>query len=1585
MTDTWELVYNYFRNTKNYLTNHHLDSFNNFIEEKIPQTFQQYNPQYIYKEYSNDLKDYKYTTKIYYGGKDGTKIYIGKPIAINDDNQSQLFPNEARLRNLTYASSIFCDIYIEYYIKMEADTDPELLTESYEKVNIGKIPVMLQSNLCATSGATSKMLKEMGECPYDQGGYFIVDGLEKVIVSHERKAENKLYIVKSQDSLYTLSAQIKSVPSDSFKYARTTAININGNNDQISVRLPMIHSQIPLFSLFRLLGINSDKEILKYILYDLDSKKSKLFMEHLRPSLEESAFIKDQATAIKFLTTLTQGKTTSHLLDNISTDLFPHVGDNYNQKAFYLGYIVNKLLEVKLGIREQTDRDSFEYKRVDLSGFLLANLFRESFKQLQRDIRIAIDSEYRFNGNEYQNTKYKNIINPGNFNKIFNYNVITNAFNKSFKIGNILNKAGLIQTMNRLSWPGTVSHLRRINTLGDMIMIGQRKLHGTQYGMICPAETPDGGNIGIKKHMSILCQVTFGCSPKPIIELLNELGVVPLEYVTPEYIFNKIKVFVNGTWLGVHNEPNVLYNTLLDYKRNSLINIYTSIVFDYQNFEIRVLTDGGRLCRPLVIVENNDHLISDKIIKDATEDKINWDKIVGGFIDKPFNKYNCEFTKTKVKGDLTKVAKGDLTKTRGVLEYLDVDEINTILLANKPEDLKSEDNNYTHMELHPSLILGSLGFTLPYCNSSQAPRNVYGTGQTKQSVGMYASNFRNRMDGSVNVLSYTQKPLVSTKLSDVIFSNQLATGMNAIVAIGCYSGYNQEDSVIINKSAIERGLFNGFSFKTFESFEMFDSKTTADHIIGNITDETKLKKELNYSRLNADGVVTEGDFVSGNDVLIGKYIQNGEEVFDDSVALKAGLNGVVDKVFIDYMNTHKHRICKVRIANKRAPELGDKFASRHGQKGTIGMVLRQEDMPYTKDGICPDLIVNPHAFPSRMTLGQFIEVIQGKICTTMGFFADSTPFTDINSEDVSNILEKQCGFAKHGDEVMYGGIFGKQMTSKLFIGPTYYQRLKHMTQDKVNSRSTGKYTLKTKQPPSGRSMGGGLRIGEMERDALLAHGAMGFLKESMYERSDKYEYNISDVSGMVAISNTDLNRFIDPNSDGPIQFDSQMNLLNYNSQNANIVPIKIPYNTKMLSQECEAMGIAIRLVPQPNKTHEPLIIETKVEFEPQIDKNKQKSTMVKKRYDSFELPKVQTVGIVTEAFFKKNLMTPLTEFELNHFINKLKDANDDSKNKLKTDDKLIATKLENNQFLISKEVNPTGLLLAVNRVDNYQELLVGDKVDLSSLLETAYPSHNYTYYDYNPPEEIASPTYAPGSPTYAPGSPTYAPGSPTYAPDSPTYAPDSPTYALGNLDQPPKSYDPLADHTYGPDSPNREIWKNPPYGNNEVFTFPSEPTIQIKDKFKDVLDEKVEPLEVTMDDTPQEDAHDIALKKKDDDFSLPDTQLINLDDTSGNDDLIINLPDITPPEQMEGATFTNNGGGNDDLKQINIDYSPSMDPPTFTNNGGGDDLNQINIDYIPSMEPPTFTNNGGGDDLNQINIDEIGLTTVNIDEISKLN
>ena len=1342
--NTWGLIYNYLDNNKNYLTKHHLDSYNDFIKNKIPLTFKQYNPQIIYKELNKDTKQYKYEMHIYYGGKDSNNIYISKPVIYKETSEGvvkkQMYPNEARLRNLSYSCNIFCDILVVYTIFNENEKKINTIEKIFKHINLGKIPIMLQSDICVLNNSTQETKTQMGECPYDQGGYFIIDGGERVIVSHERKAENKLYIVESQEDIYSYSAQIKSVPENTFKYARTTVVNINRSNDTITVRLPMMNQQIPLFVLFRLLGVESDKDILRYILYDISNEKSKLFLEHLRPSLESTGDIYDKISAMKYLMNLNFGGTFSHLVDIISSDLFPHIGNSYKHKAFYLGYVVHKLLEVKLGLKKPTDRDSFMYKRVDLSGFLLANLFRERFRQFQRDVKITIDSEYRFNASEYQNELFVNIINPKNLNTIFNYKVIEDGFLKSFKMGNILNKKGLIQLLNRLSSIGAVSHLRRINTLGDMIMIGQRKLHSSQYGIICPVETPDGGNIGIKKHMSIMCHITFGVNPDGIISLCYELDVVPLDNIIPNFIINSVKIFVNGKWIGIHYEPYKLVNTLKLYRRNGLINVFTSISFVIEDLEIHIFTDGGRCCRPVYIVKNSNLLINEFHYNEIKKNTLKWDKLLTGFKEKktPFNYYSSKVLCPSDENYKIDSLEEELDNNSGVIEFIDIDEADTTLIAKDYNTLNTQDyNNFTHMEIHPSIIMGFVGFNIPYANRSQAPRNVYGTGQSKQSVGCYISNFRKRFDISAHVLYHPQKPLIKTKLTDYSMAGYLPTGINAIVAIMSYTGYNQEDSIMINQSAVNRGLFKSCYFKSYDTYETYDPKTNTEYIIDNVPkveEDINTNKKYNYSKLNEKGVINEGVYVEDNDVLIGRYVKSTEGNGDSSVAVKDGGKGVVDKVFMDYSNTHSHRIARVRICTERDPTLGDKFASRHGQKGVIGMIVPQEDMPFNKDGMTPDIIINPHAIPSRMTIGQFIECIMGKICCRFGFTADAAPFTNINSEDISDILEQKCGMDRYGDEILYSGIHGTQIKTNIFFGPTYYQRLKHMVKDKINSRATGKYTMKTKQPPSGRAIGGGLRIGEMERDAILSHGVANFLKESMFERSDAYSYHISDKSGLTAIVNAEENRLICPSTDGPMEFINteyeleDIKLDMQNTKKSNIHKIYVPYSMKQLIQECEAMGIAIRLVTDDNSTISKAVI------------NEKKNNVIKIKQSPKDKPKIDLDEFniiidefkeskppkVTKNYFEDNFGKQITIKEMKELITYLVNMKLEKLDQIiepfngepfyvkKTgENKFQMNANEDNHFVTFLELAKVVILNNTSELDNSQ---VGDIFDIDNII-----------------------------------------------------------------------------------------------------------------------------------------------------------------------------------------------------------------------------------------------------------------------------
>lgn len=1185
--NNWSIINSYFRDNENYLVKHHLDSYNDFIINKIPQTLQQYNPLIIYKD-KNKQGIYKHTIKIFFGDTDGDKVYVSQPIIYDKitETKRHMYPNEARLKNLDYASHIFCDVKIEYHTLGEE----EHIVRNFKKIELGKIPIMLKSKHCILYGQTQNTLIQMGECPYDLGGYFIVGGMEKVMVSHERKVENKIYIIqsKSQDSKYKYGAQIKSVPEEGFKYARTTSVYIRNSDMAIDVLTSGFNHPIPLFILFRALGIEADKDIIEYIVYDVDTEISKHMMEILRNSIEKAQIITSQGLALSYLSQITNGRSDSYVMRVLLEDIFPHIGQNFTKKIYYLGLVVRRLLLVTMGLLEETDRDSYVYKRVDLSGFLMANLFRDGYKQLLRNCKIQIDTLYRFNANYANNIR--EIVNDENLNVIFDMNKIEEPTMKAFKIGTILGKKGLIQALTRVSSLSTIAHLRRVNTPNDLVMINQRRLHNTQYGIFDCVDSPDGSNIGIKKHLSIMSHITFGCDAKPIIDLLRENGLYYLDEITPKMVTYSTKVFVNGNWIGIHNDPKSLVQHIRLLRRNAFINIFTSISWDIQLKDIHIHTDGGRVCRPFYIVKNKQILANKEIVDAVQSRQLTWHDLLIGFSKRktPFDYYNCAYLCPEKEINTGKKTI-NLEVTQGIIEYVDVEESGTSLFHVDIFSLNqmNELYKYTHCEIHPYLTYGASGFCIPFGNSNQLPRNVFSCGHSRQSVGIYTTNYRNRFDTFAYVNYYPQKPLITTRLSKNVYENKLPAGMNAIVAIACHGGYNQEDSIIINKSALDRGLYRTAYFRSYTEMELQDRKANKSEEFYNplkINEAVELKKGYHYDKLDDTGIVKEGEYITDNDIIVGKYtVTDSGEVIDLSTTPNREHYGRVEKVFLSNYNSDGHRVCKIRIANERVPTFGDKFASRHGQKGTVGIVYRQEDMPFTKDGIVPDIIINPHAIPSRMTIGQLLECILGKVCSVIGSIGDATPYENYDvGNHIADLLESYCNYERHGNEILYNGRNGKQMKTEIFMGPTYYQRLKLMTKDKVNSRDTGSVTLKERQPPSGKAIGGGLRIGEMERDAIISHGLAQFLKESMLERSDKYSIYVDNKTGKIAVVNPKDNIYISPSCDGPLEFKgSTVNNIRIRVKNKNCMDftkVEVPYCFKLLLQECESMGLNMRLV-----------------------------------------------------------------------------------------------------------------------------------------------------------------------------------------------------------------------------------------------------------------------------------------------------------------------------------------------------------------------------------------------------------------------
>jgi DNA-directed RNA polymerase II subunit RPB2 len=1267
--DTWNVISNYFESTPNYLTKHHLDSYNDFTDNKIYDIFNdsQFNPQVVVLT-DKENQDITYLINIYYGGRNKNQVEISRPIIYDakKDIVKPLYPNEARLKNLSYAFNIFCDIDVEYIIK-ENDTEVfrQFANEPIKRVNLGRIPIMLHSNLCSTSNVSREFLKKIGECPYDHGGYFIIEGREKVCVSRERKSENILYINKSPNPDFNWTAEVKSIPA-AFRYARNTYLHVIATTGEIVVENPYFKgdkssfgsSYIPLFVLFRVLGIESDKEIFEYIFSNLDDEFSKQGMNLLITSIdnEDNKLIYDQISALKYLEKFIknlnqQGGQQSGgeiqrnrveryalLFKNIYDNLFPHVGNDFREKALYLGHCVNQLLQVMLGVKSETDRDSFEYKRVDLSGAMIATLFRDGYRQLQYDVRTKISSAFEFGYIEYKGNLITNIINEGSSKTIFSPTSTEEIVMKGFRTGTLSNpggsssKKGVIQQIDRRGFFSFLGQIRRIVTpqdTGARIKIEQRHAHSSTYGYMCPMTIMDGTNVGVKKHLTCLADITAGSPPEPIKRAIEDAGLIPLSDLHPRMFYKQTKVLLNGRWLGVHSDPASLVEWIRLLRRNGLINIFVSISWKIKDNIIHILSDGGRCTRPVYIVnqETRKPAITEKMLIELKEKKIQWLDLVVGTKKKtkniPYihNNYYPPHTVGYNKNDTLE----DLRKHSCVIEYLDNNDMNNVMISTS-FNMTSEFVDYTHCEIHESMILSMEAQGIPFVEHNQFPRNVYGIGQSKQAISIYATNFMHRMDQTSMILSHPQRPINNTRLGKHIFNDRLGHGQNIIVAVCAYNGYNQEDSIICCQDAIDLGLLKIDYFKGYEQTERQDSKTgTVEHFYNpeilkqssnGDSDNVQQKERKDYTKLDQYGFIKEGTYCKGDEIVIGKYTKLtrvNEPPRDMSVEIK-GKGETISKVFSCYTDDANNKLVKIRTSKERLITIGDKIGSRYGQKGVLGITLKREDMPHTKDGIRPDIIINPGAFPKRMTNGHLIETLYSKLCAILGLIGDGTAFVPKNLSDIGKKLE-EYGFNAEGEQILYDGMSGQQMGASLFMGPCFYQRFKQMVDDKIHSRTSGArteedlsqmgggYTARERQPLAGRALGGGGRIGEMERDAILCHGIAGFLKETMMERSDKYYTHICENSGRIAVFNQSENIFYSPDIDGPMNYDVVETLdlekapgenkgkelqeilgpNTFKQSESDFFRAYMPYCAKLLIQECEGMGLSVRLRSDTSK------------------------------------------------------------------------------------------------------------------------------------------------------------------------------------------------------------------------------------------------------------------------------------------------------------------------------------------------------------------------------------------------------------------
>ena len=1186
------------------IVSHQLESFNHFMDIDIPEIVQQVNPLTVRGSPETPLSGPRSalasatglstsaanalmgrTSEAMASSSTASKEYevalmfenvsLRKPtIFENNGAILPMMPNDARMRNLTYASPLFVDVRIRTtFIDNTRGGVRETRERLFPNVHLGKIPVMVGSKYCLLHDQKHLTPIALGECAEDYGGYFIVGGGERVIISQERMAANRPVVFRNNrnPTKEVEVIEVKSIGPDNDQVPKSNAVKImyHPKNPQIHLlraTMPRVKTDIPLWILFRALGVIHDKEICDLI---IGPETDGTFDGLLTESIMEAVEVRTQESALSWLSTHVNSwssRTTKQMRieDILSLELFPHIGlkpeFNYD-KACFLAHMARKVMWVASARMPNDDRDAYPNKLVDLPGFLLANLFRTYFTtKMIKDIRSSLAKEIH-SGGWRASGNFEEIVNVSNINKVVKSVILEVGMKTSLATGNFgsakiggPSKIGVSQVLNRLNYISGLSHLRRISTPIEKTgkLIAPRKLHNTQWGFICPSETPEGHSVGVVKNMSSTAIVSIYSNAKTIKEFIRAAGTLkPLSTTSTAEKHSSTRLFLNGAWLGTLNSADTLpmLELLRKAKRCGRIHVQTGIIWKASLREIWITTEAGRMLRPLFYAEALREIAADssgKLLADVTA-ITSWERLL-----------------------LWESPKGN-----ALIEYIDPGETESAYIAMFPEEVARSTDSYTHAEIHPSTALGTLASNIPFPDHNQSPRNSYQAAMGKQAMGMYAMNFRDRYDALAHLLCYPQVPFVSPFMSRFYGAQAMPSGQNIVVAILTYTGYNQEDSIMINRGSLDRGLFRSIFYRTYKDEERKNqSSGEEERFVCPDPSMTKQMKNANYSKLDETGFVPENTFVDTDDILIGKHVPlrvptgmvipaGAKKYRDVSRTMRNNETGWVDKIFKN-RNGEGYSFAKVRVRQDRIPEIGDKFSSRHGQKGTCGMILDPEDMPTTASGLVPDIIINPHCIPSRMTIAQLLETLLGKMGREMGCLGDGSPFNNVTLEGLTKIMRDDLGLEPTGNEVLYNGFTGRQMETSIFMGPCFYQRLRHCSADKMHSRSSGPLVMLTRQPAEGRAREGGLRFGEMERDCVAAHGITEFTKERFMECSDLFRCWSCQDCGLIAVVNP---------KEGIWNCRGCGNTTNFSA-------IEIPYAYKLLLQELETMCISSRIITQ---------------------------------------------------------------------------------------------------------------------------------------------------------------------------------------------------------------------------------------------------------------------------------------------------------------------------------------------------------------------------------------------------------------------
>ncbi|XP_068646437.1 DNA-directed RNA polymerase III subunit 2 isoform X1 [Aristolochia californica] len=1100
------------------LVKQHIDSFNYFVNCDIKK---------IVRAKENERIVSKIDPSIFIRFLD---VKVGEPSLQRDYSAEALTPHICRLSDLTYAAPITVDI--EYTKGSHGHTS----IEAKKGVVIGRMPIMLRSSRCVLNGKDEAELAKLGECPLDPGGYFVVKGTEKVILIQEQLSKNRIII--DTDKKKRVMA---SVTSSTHEWKSKT--NIVMEKEKIYLQLNQFVKLVPIMVVMKAMGMESDQEVVQML--GRDPRYAAIFLASVQECASEGIYTQEQAleyldqrvrkTPFESIKPEKEGRAMD-ILRNVFLANVPVSESGLRPKCIYVAVMLRRMMEAILNSDTIDDKDYVGNKRLELSGQLVALLFEDLFKTMCHEVEIQMDEALR-------KPSRSSVLDCSQYFR--SIMTITHGLERSLSSGNWdvkrfkMHRKGVSQVVSRLSYIAALGHMTRISPQFEKTrkVSGPRALQPSQWGMLCPCDTPEGEACGLVKNLALMTHVTTDEEEGPLISLCHNLGVEDLELLSAEELHsvNSFLVIFNGRILGKHRQPMRFANAMRKLRRAGKIGEFVSVYVNERQKCVYVASDGGRVCRPLVIADKGISRIKEHHMKEL-RDGI---RVFDDFLHE------------------------------GLVEYLDVNEENNVEIALYEGEAQPTT---THIEIEPFTILGVCAGLIPFPHHNQSPRNTYQCAMGKQAMGNIAYNQLTRMDTLLYLLVYPQRPLLTTKSIELVGYDRLGAGQNATVAVMSYSGYDIEDAIVMNKSSLDRGFGRCIVVKKYSAIKQKYANNTSDRII-------RPSGRHDEQVLDADGIAAPGEIIKSDDIYINKQTPiNVKDVVSrpmelpDSAYKRAfqrykgakGETGVIDRVAL--CSDLDNNLCiKFLIRHTRRPEVGDKFSSRHGQKGVCGTIIQQEDFPFSERGICPDLIMNPHGFPSRMTIGKMIELLGGKAGVSCGRFHYGSAFGEPSGhadrvEVISETLVKH-GFSYSGKDLIYSGITGCPLQAYIFMGPIYYQKLKHMVLDKMHARARGPRVMLTRQPTEGRSRDGGLRLGEMERDCLIAYGASMMIYERLMISSDPFQVQVCRKCGLLGYYHHKL----------------KSGFCSMCKNGENISTMKLPYACKLLFQELQSMNIVPRL------------------------------------------------------------------------------------------------------------------------------------------------------------------------------------------------------------------------------------------------------------------------------------------------------------------------------------------------------------------------------------------------------------------------